>query len=135
MKTFFISITFLLITSCAHHKDVRPNSNGIHLVKIQTENKSEGYSNAKRQAEHYCEQNGKRPFIVKEAYIYSGDIDEQTYKRGKMAAKIATGIGSAGYVFGGKKEKNAGGVVGIGGGIADRTLGNGYTYSMTFRCK
>lgn len=135
MKTLFLVTVSTIVLSCAHHKDVRPGASGIHSIKIQTENKSGGYPKAKAQADHYCEESKRRAFIEKEGYQYTGSMDEKSYNNAKMASKVAKRIGGAGYVLGGKRERDAGGVIGVGGGIADSTLGSAYTYSMTFRCK
>ena len=125
----------LFIVSCAHHRDVRPSASGKHRVILQTENNTSGYNNAKGQADHFCETEGKRAYIVKEGHKYTGSLDEETYKRGKLASKVAKGVGSAGFVFGGKREKTAGGIVGLGGQVADSAIGTGYTYTMLFKCK
>ena len=77
----------------------------------------------------------KTAYVIKEGYEYTGDMDEKEYKKGKTAATGATGVGIAGYVFGGKKESTLGGIVGLGGAVANSALGEGYTYSMSFECK
>ena len=125
----------IIVVGCAHHRDVRPSSDGNHKVVLNTEDKTSGYSMAKRQADHYCEEGGKHAFVGTENYKYIGSVDEDTYNAGKTASKIATGVGSAGMVFGGKKEKNAGGIVGLGGQVANSALGQGYSYTMQFSCK
>lgn len=135
MKIFTLGFILIGLMSCAHHRDVRPNASGTHLVQFQTETKDNGYRNAKAQADHFCEQNKKIAYVKKEGYKYTGDMDEETYKTTKTASKIAQGVGGAGYVFGGKKEKTAGGIVGLGGAIASGVAGQGYTYKMTFICK
>ncbi len=38
-------------------------------------------------------------------------------------------------VFGGQRESNLGGIVGLGGAAADAAIGNGYTVEMKFKCK
>ncbi|MCB0411916.1 MAG: hypothetical protein KDD22_05280 [Bdellovibrionales bacterium] len=38
------------------------------------------------------------------------------------------------HVFGGKRESDAGGIVGLGGIAGDSVLGKGYTVKMKFRC-
>lgn len=134
-KLLVLAVSTFFIVGCAHHRDVRPSSNGSHKVVIQTEDKSNGYSNGKSQADHFCEGEKRRAYIVEEGYKYTGSMSEEDYKKGKMVSKIAKGVGSAGYVFGGKKEKNAGGILGIGGQVADSAMGSGYTYTMIFRCK
>ena len=135
MKSLFLIVVGFTFISCAHHRDVRPNANGTHLVQFQTETKDHGYRNAKAQADHFCEQSKKMAYVKKEGYKYTGEMDEETYKTTKTASKIAQGVGGAGYVFGGKKENTAGGIVGLGGAIASGVAGQGYTYKMTFVCK
>lgn len=107
MKILLIAFSLSLI-SCAHHRDVRPNDSGIHSVSFLTEDKTSGYQNGNSQANHFCEQRKKSAYIVKEGYKYTGTMDEETYKNTKTASKVASGVGSAAFVFGGKKESNAG---------------------------
>lgn len=129
-------IPLILLVSCAHHKDVRPSADGTHKVIFQFENNNGAYQQAKSQADDYCEkEESKKAYIGKELYQYTGDIDEETYKQAKMASKVAQGVGGAGVVLGGKKEKNAGAVVSVGGSIARGVLGDGYKYTMEFVCK
>jgi hypothetical protein len=134
MKLLLLTSVFLL-ASCAHHKDVRPNDSGVHNVSFQTEDKSSGYQNGNSQANHFCEQKKQTAFIVQEVYKYTGSMDEDTYKATKTASKVASGVGGAAFVFGGKKESDAGGLIGLGGGIANSVAGSGYTYTMSFKCK
>lgn len=135
MNKIILGISILVLSGCAHHRDVRPSAKGIHLVQFQTEDKNSGYQNAKSQADHFCEQSKKLAYVKKEGYKYTGDMDEKTYKTTKTASKVAQGVGGAGYVFGGKKEKTAGGIVGLGGAIVSGVAGEGYTYKMYFICK
>ena len=124
------------LTSCAHHRDVRPGSDGLHRVVFQTEDKNQGFRDAMSQAQHFCESRGARsPVIVNEDSKYTGSMDEQSYKTGKTVAKVAQAAGGAAYVFGGRNERNAGGIVGLGGGIANSAMGEGYTYEMKFKCE
>lgn len=136
MKILLITAV-MFIVSCAHHKDVRPNASGLHFIKIATEDKASGYRDASKQANHFCseEKAGKKAYIVKEQYEYVGDMKEENYKTVKTASKVAKGVGGAAWVFGGKKESDAGGIVGLGGGVADQVAGKGYAYAMQFQCK
>lgn len=135
MKIIILSAMLIAFVSCAHHRDVRPSENGVHTVKLQTEDKNSGYRDAISQAKSYCETKKLKAYTVKESHAYSGDLEEKDYKKGKTIAKIAKGIGSAGFILGGKREQNAGGILGLGGQVADSTLGSGYTYVMQFKCK
>jgi hypothetical protein len=136
MKTTLQLFFFVLIFSaCAHHKDVRPGTEGIHRVVVQTDDDSRGARNALDQAEHYCKQYGKQPAIVTEDKKYTGDMDEKDYRTGKKVAKAAQTLGGVVWALGGKNESNAGGIVGVGGAVGDQVLGEGYTVEMKFKCQ
>ena len=113
-KAFVLSLAVLGLASCAHHQDVRPGANGVHRVLIHTDDSEVGSQEAIRQANNYC--------------------DEKTYNQGKRISKVAQGIGGAAWVFGGKNESKAGGLVGMGGAVGDQALGKGYTVEMKFKC-
>lgn len=130
-----LAATTLLLPSCAHHKDVRPGSEGIHSVVISSETKEAGSREAIDQATDYCDSIGKHVAFVDEKANYSGSMSESDYNKAKTVAKVGHAIGGAGYVFGGEKEKNAGAIVAIGSGIADSALGNGYKVEMKFKCQ
>ena len=132
---FFVGIV-LLSMSCAHYRDVRPSSSGDHYVSFLTERKGEGFKEGFAQAKDYCDDvMEKKALQVKEKSEYVGSMDEDDYNKAKTASKLVGAIGGAGAVFGGKKEKKAGGVAAVGGGIADSSLGKGYKYTMWFKCK
>ncbi|WP_374030412.1 hypothetical protein [Bdellovibrio bacteriovorus] len=61
-------------------------------------------------------------------------MTKKTYKNAKKASKAAQVLGSATYVLGGQTESTAGGIVGLGGAVADGVLGNGYNVEMKFKC-
>lgn len=130
-------LSFLFLASCAHHRDVRPGADGLNRVVVATEDTDEGSRDAIKQANHFCkeERGGKSAVFVNEEQKYTGSMDESTYKTAKTASKIAQAAGGAAYVFGGKNEQTAGGIVGIGGGIADQALGKGYSVDMKFKCE
>jgi hypothetical protein len=135
IKVACIALVFLL-THCAHYRDVRPSDTGNHNVSFMTESSEEGYRNAKSQADTYCEEvHKKRAYISKEENKYKGSMDEKTYKNAKTAAKVTGMVGSAGVVFGGRKQSEVGSVLGLGGAITDVALGSAYRYTMHFRCK
>ncbi len=133
LKWFVWPFIFGLV-SCATHPDVRPSADGIHRVVIKTADADQGSRNAIRQANNFCEKRGQNAAFVKEEQKYTGDVDEQTYKNVKRASKVAKTIGGAAYVFGGEKESNIGGIVGVGGAASDAALGKGYTVDMRFKC-
>ncbi|MES2745760.1 MAG: hypothetical protein V4655_10050 [Bdellovibrionota bacterium] len=128
----FASISF----GCAHYPDVRPDDTGINSVIFRTERKGEGFREAWSQAKSYCDDVYKNfPYKVKETSNYVGNMDESTYNAAKTGSKVATGVGAAAAIFGGKNESKAGVGVGLGGGIADSALGQDYEYTLTFKCK
>lgn len=133
MKLIVLALPFLLI-SCGHHKDVRPGTSGVHRVVVVTEDSAQGQRNAINQANHYCDQFKKTAAFENETSKYTGSVDETTYKRTKMASRAAKAAGGTTWAMGGKREHNAGGVVGLGGIALDSALGNGYTVEMSFKC-
>lgn len=134
-KLLLTGLVALFLVGCAHHRDVRPAADGVHRVSVQANDKEEGAREAIAQANHYCEQRKLSAAFVDETQKYTGDMDEKTYKKSKTLAKVAQGVGGAAWVFGGKNESNAGGIVGLSGGIADSAIGKGYTVEMRFRCQ
>ncbi len=125
----------LLLGACAHHRDVRPGLNGVNRVVVKSEDENGGSENAIAQANHYCEEKFRRhAAFIDEKNKYVGSMKESDYKTAKTVSKVAGAAGSALWVFGGKKESEVGGVMGIGGGIANNALGQGYTYEMSFKC-
>ncbi len=134
MRIFGLVLLVTLV-SCAHHRDVRPAASGVHSVTILGEDKVVPAREALKQANHYCEEAGKRAAIVKESTKFVGSGSEESYNRAKGISKAVKGVGGAAYVFGGKKEQDAGILAGIGGQAADSYLGNGYQVNMTFKCQ
>ena len=136
MKKRLVGLLSLLwLVACAHHKDVRPGPDGIHKVVVQAEDNEQGTRNGIEQASHYCKQSNKEAAFLTEDKKYTGTMDESDYRKAKTAAKVATAAGAATHVFGGRNESTVGGVVGLGGGIADQALGKGYTVEMKFKCQ
>lgn len=127
LSTFFVS-------ACAHHKDVRAGADGIHRVVINTDDKEEGAREAIRQANHFCEQRNMTAAFVNEDTQYKGDMAEKDYNNAKKVSKAAQIIGGTTYTMGGKNESNLGGVVGLGGTVANTILGKGYNVEMKFKC-
>ena len=62
-------------------------------------------------------------------------MNEETYNNGKTASKVLKTLGGGAYVFGGQKERNAGGVGVLAGQTADSVLGKAYTVEMKFKCQ
>lgn len=134
IKISFALIAILLV-SCAHHRDVRAGADGIHRIVVSTDDEQEGAQNAISQANHFCEQRKLSPAFIQEDKKYTGSMKEEDYQKMKTVGKVATAVGSAAYVFGGKKESAAGGIVGLGGLAANTAAGNGYTIEMKFKCQ
>jgi hypothetical protein len=134
-KILIIFSSAVLLSSCAHHDDVRPGVDGVHRVIIQTDDKEAGSREAIEQANDFCKEQHKYAAFVEEQQKYTGDMDEKSYRKAKTVAKVANAAGGAVWVFGGKSESNAGGIVGLGGAIADKAIGKGYTVDMKFVCK
>lgn len=129
-------LSLFLLAACAHHRDVRPGADGIHRVVIKTESKDEGARQAMSQAEHFCEEKYKKGYaVVGENSKFTGSMDEESYNKAKTISKVASASGGALMAFGGRKEKNVGGVMAVGGGIANSALGAGYTFEMRFKCQ
>lgn len=124
-----------LLVSCAHYPDVRPGENGIHRVVILSETKEAGSREAMSQAESYCESKKLSPVYLDEKSKYIGSMSEDDYNKTKTIGKVASAVGSTAYVFGGKKESNAGGIVALGGVAANAATGNGYSFEMKFKCQ
>lgn len=134
MSLGFFLMLLLLNSSCAHHPDVRPSADGIHKVIIRSETKEAGEKEALDQANDYCSDKKKEAMIVSESSQYTGSMKEEDYKTMKTAGKAAELLGGTAYVFGGQRESNAGGVIGLGGAVASQAAGNGYTVEMKFKC-
>jgi hypothetical protein len=127
-----LAIGFL---GCGHHRDVRPGTEGVHTVVVTSEGEEAGQRDAIAQANHFCkERYEKVAAIEKEGTKYTGDMDEEDYKMAKTAGKILQTGGSQAWVFGGKKERSAGGVASGTGNIIRSSTGKGYTTQMKFKC-
>ncbi len=137
MKALTLSLVAILLGACAHHRDVRPGADGIHRVALTTDDTDEATRDAIEQANHYCKSRNKNQeaAFVTEDKKYTGDMDEKTYKNSKRIAKAASTAGGAVWALGGERESNLGGIVGLGGGVADQALGKGYTVEMKFKCR
>lgn len=130
----FLAIASLVVSACAHHRDVRPGED-VHRVVVQTDDAEEGARSAIEQANHFCKERKQYAVFVQEDKKYTGDMDEQTYKNTKRAATVAKTVGGGVWVFGGQRESALGGLAGLGGAAADAVAGKGYTVEMKFKCK
>ncbi len=123
-----------LVSSCAHHKDVRPGADGVHRVLVTGEDGEQGARNAISQANHFCAEQKKTAAFLDEKQAYTGTMKEEDYKTAKTVAKVAQAAGGAVWVFGSQAARPVGGIVGVGGGIANGAIGNGYSVDMKFKC-
>jgi hypothetical protein len=130
----FIALFSLFASGCAHHRDVRAGADGVHRVVIQTDDNEQGTRDAISQANHFCKERKLSAAFINEDKKYTGDMDEKSYKNAKRATSVAKTVGGAVWVFGGKKESNLGGLVGLGGAAGDAALGKAYTVEMRFKC-
>lgn len=135
MRNLIFGFIVMGLAACAHHRDVRPGTEGVHKVLVQSEDESSGQRDAISQANHFCKEKFEKiAAFEKEGTKYTGTMDEGNYKAAKTASKVLTQGGNSAWVFGGKNEKNAGQVASGSGNVLDSALGNGYTTEMTFKC-
>lgn len=135
MKLFLFCLSLLFLASCAHHRDVRPGADGVHRVVVSTDDKEEGSRSAISQANHYCAESKRSAVFIEEKQDYVGDMSESSYQTGKRMGNVAKVVGGTTRVFGGEKESNLGGIVGLGGVATDAALGKGYAVTMRFKCQ
>lgn len=126
--------SLFMVVGCAHHPDVRAGADGVHRVVISSEDSEEGAREAIRQANSFCKERKLNAAFINESSKYQGDLEESDYKMAKKASKVAKVIGGSTYILGGQKESTVGGVVGLGGAVADGVLGKGYATEMKFKC-
>lgn len=126
--------SLIFISACAHHPDVRAGADGVHRVVISTDDKEAGTREAIRQANSFCKERNMSAAFINENSQYQGDLNEKDYKLAKKATSAAKILGGTTYVLGGKTESNVGGIVGLGGAVADGVLGKGYSVEMKFKC-
>lgn len=137
IKTALSVATFMLITNCAHHPDVRPSAKGIHKVILKIPERDTGYRNAMNQAKSYCknEEGEKRPKVLKEITKYVGKIPEKQYLKQRKIGKILSGVGTGAAIFGNKSERKVGKGLMVGGGVTSSAAGVNYRYTLIFRCR
>ncbi len=117
-------VTAFTLSSCAHHRDVRPGGfGGEHSVIIKSKSQEEGVRDAIAQATSYCKQFDKVPKITSEGKKYQGDIDEEIYKQSRKIKEAASVfLGDAPEA--GKINK-----------AADKYLGDPYSTEVKFKCR
>jgi hypothetical protein len=134
VKIIIVIFLIIFMISCAHHRDVSAGARGTFIVAFQTQDKTSGYGNAKSQADHYCQGDSKRAYILKEGYKYTGKMKEKAYRYARMASKVAKGVRTSGYGFSREKNHNTDRIIGLGGELSDNDLPQGYTYHLFFQC-
>lgn len=130
-KLFIAICLILIITSCSHHRDVRPGTQGVHHVKLKTGDTDSGEQAAINQAQYFCEKRDRDAAFVSEEKKYTGTMDEEDYKSAKKLSRAAQTAGYMTRILAGKRFGTA---VGIGGSIGDSILGKEYQVDMKFRC-
>lgn len=131
----------LVLSGCAHHKDVRPGGDGIHRILVEAEEQEDASRDALSQAQHYCESIDKKTAaVINEKSTYIGSIDENTRKTVKQVSTAASMVGGVvaghGFISGDKGARDAGLVTQVGGAAGQAvTGGKNYRFEMTFRCQ
>lgn len=125
------------LAACAHHRDVRAGSDGVHKVVVRAPDREQAERSAIRQAEHFCQQRQLAAAFVEEKTQYTGSMDEKTRDTVRKASTAAMilggGVGTAGRNAG---TRVGGGAVGTAGTVgAIMTGGDDYTAEMRFRCQ
>lgn len=128
----------ILISSCAHHNDVRPGANGLNRVRVRKSEKSLAEQSALSQAKHFCKERNLFPEVISETTEYTGSMDESTRETLKRASGVALVLGgtmkSRTNTF--PTETGPGDVVqGAGQAGHMMTDGDDYLTEMTFRCQ
>lgn len=134
MKAFVLLLPVLILSACAHHKDVRPGADGVHRVVVRGAEASGVERKAIDEANHFCKQFGQIAYVVNEEKTqYTGSMDENTRKTIKKASTAAMVIGAG---VGHGRNTGAGQVLG-GAGTAGwiMTSGDDYVADMKFKCQ
>lgn len=135
LSAILISSTFF--AGCAHHRDVRPHTSGLHNVSFLAERREDGYKEAFKQAGNFCEERyGLHPVIVSESSEYVGSMQEDSYNQAKTVTEVVSVVGIVGSLLGGSdRDRDVGTVAAIGGQIANEAIGDGYRFNLGFRCE
>jgi hypothetical protein len=136
-KLVLVSLAVFAFTSCAHHRDVRPGSDGVNHVVVRSPTREDAERSAISQANHYCEQFDKHAgFIEENKTQYTGSMDENTRDTVRKASTAAQILGGTGVAVGKRGTQTAGGVLGTAGVIGGvMTNGDDYLADMRFKCQ
>lgn len=136
-KLSVLALSVLVLSSCAHHRDVRPSADGINHVVVRAPTRESAERSAISQADHYCDQFDKHAGFVEENKTqYTGSMDENTRETVRKASKAAQILGGAGTVAGRGDTRTGGEVLGTAGVIGGvMTSGNDYLADMRFKCQ
>ena len=129
-----ISLATLLV-ACDHHNNVRPSDNGEHYVMLTSELKSEAGEEAIKQSNHFCDELGKKAYVLNESIEYKGSMPEEDYLTSRNIATAVQSAGSTLWVLGEKSVDDLGAAMAIGAGIADDSMGQPYELKMSFTCR
>lgn len=104
--------------------------NGLHRVVVKTSTTDKGI----RQANHFCDEREKVAAFSKDEQVkYTGDMDEKGYENTKRVTTVSKAVGGAAWFFGGQRESDLGGIVGLGAMAGGKALGNAYSVEMHFK--
>lgn len=131
----FVAVITAGLSACATYPDVRPGIKGKHRVVVKSENRREGVRDALRQARNYCDEDDKRPVVLREKIRYTGSMTEKDYRQRKGMARAGKVVGTGAAFLGGKRERKAGAIVGVGSAAGDAYLGEEYRIYIKFKCR
>lgn len=134
LTSLSLCLLSVFAVSCAHYEDVRPGARGVHKVMLRTDNRDLGEREALVQAGYFCKERKRSIAILSESSKYKGEMSEKKYRNSKIDAKGAAAVGSTLFFHGSGLTSAAGAALGIGGAMANDSLGNAYTINMKFRC-
>lgn len=136
-SNYVLILAVLVLSSCAHHPDVRPGVNGLHTVKVAKMDKSEALTSAINQSRSYCKSKDGEAAFVSEKVTYTGSLDEKTHVGIDKFTK-AIGLGGAIYSASGgaDSDKKNGAVIATSGAASKNALldEDAYTAIIKFKC-
>ena len=129
-------LVLLTAAACAHHRDVRPGTDGINHVVVRAHDKTSAERSAISQAEDFCDESHRHPAFTEERTTYTGTMDEATRDTIQKASEAAILIGGTGTAIGRDGTRTGSEVLGGAGTVGSvMTNGDDYTSDMKFRCQ
>lgn len=132
---YVIFVVPIFLLACAHENKIRPYKGAVHHVSVRSEDPYWGSQRALSRANAICEdQYAMMASIVSEKTKYVGDMDEQDYKKARMASRVLK-TGSHTYFGGsGKAKRKTRRMVRGSGNMIDSAVGQAYFTQMDFKC-